>query len=280
MTTAIFPELGGQKLTQLWAFDQDNVPRSTGNSLLAGALAWEFEDVMLVLSSPLRHLHCGQGSIMSDEAGSLCDMGFRVTLLPHEDADAWLARFIGRTTVDAPHWRKLIGQRLNAVHLVSSYPNQRQRWHMELVFNEVALPCNIAYRQDLDGLIEVCDSGDHFELSEIEVSSPKHAFGWLHPATPLEFILGEQLWRSAQMSDWPFAVRKKIQVSQHPQEFYRHTLSKALVARFEQHPIYRQRLQALRYPVKVKDVPEGVYAQVRSALGIQDLVTRFGACLE
>jgi hypothetical protein len=280
MTTAIFPELGGQKLTQLWAFDQDNFPRSTGNSLLAGALAWEFEDVMLVLSSPLRHLHCGQGSIMSDEAGSLCDMGFRVTLLPHEDADAWLACFIGRTTVDAPHWRKLIGQRLNAVHLVSSYPNQRQRWHMELVFNEVALPCNIAYRQDLDGLIEVCDSGDHFELSEIEVSSPKQAFGWLHPATPLEFILGEQLWRSAQMSDWPFAVRKQIQVSQYPQEFYRHTLRKALVARFEQHPIYRQRLQALQYPLTVKDVPEGVYAQVRSALGIQDLVTRFGACLE
>ena len=131
MTTAIFPELGDQKLTQLWAFDQDNFPRSTGNSLLAGALAWEFEDVMLVLSSPLRHLHCGQGSIMGDEAGSLCDMGFRVTLLPLEDADAWLTRFAGRVTVDAPLWRRLIGQRLNAVHLVSSYPNQRQRWHID-----------------------------------------------------------------------------------------------------------------------------------------------------
>lgn len=280
MTSVIFPELGGQKLTQLWAFDQDNFPRSTGNSLLAGALAWEFEDAMLVLSSPLRHLHCGQGSVMGNEAGSLCDMGFRVTLLPHEDADAWLARFIGRTTVDAPHWRKLIGQRLNAVHLVSSYPNQRQRWHMELVFNEVALPCNIAYRQDLDGLIEVCDSGDHFELSEIEVSSPKQAFGWLHPATPLEFILGEQLWRSAQLSDWPFSVRKQLQTSTQPDAFYRDTLSRALVARFKQHPRYRQRLQALQYPLTVKDVPEGVYAQVRSELGIQDLATRLGACLE
>ncbi len=117
---------------------------------------------------------------------------------------------------------------------------------MELVFNEVALPCQVTYRQDLDGLIEVGDSGDHFEFREIEVSSPKHAFGWLHPAAPLEFILGEQLWRSAQMSDWPFAVRKQLQVSECPQEFYRYTFIKALVARFEQNPIYRQRLQALR----------------------------------
>lgn len=263
MTSVIFPELGEQKLTQLWAFDQDNFPCSTGNSLLAGALAWEFEDAMLVLSSPLRHLHCGQGSVMGDEAGRLCDMGFRMTLLSLEDADAWLTRFAGRVTVDAPHWRRRIGQRLNAVHLVSSHPNQRQRWHIELVFNEVALPCSTAYRQDLDGLIEVSDSGEHFELREIEVSNPKQAFGWLHPAAPLEFILGEQLWRSAQMSDWPFTVRKQLQVSEHPQEFYRDTLRKAFVARFKQHPLYRQRFQALRYPVKVKDVPAGLFKELR-----------------
>ena len=273
MTTTIFPELVGQKLCQLWAFDQDNFPCSTSNSLLAGALAWEFEDAVLIFSSPLRHLHCTQGSVIGNEAGSLCDMGFRLTMLSFEDADAWLARFAGRTTVDAPHWRRLIGQRLNAVHLVSNHPNQRQRWHMELVFNEVALPCQVTYRQDLDGLIEVCDSGDHFELREIEVSSPKQAFGWLHPAAPLEFILDEQMWRTAQMSDWPFSVRKQLQTSTQPDAFYRDTLSRALVARFRQHPRYRQRLQALQYPVTVKGVSEDVYAQVRSELGIQVLFT-------
>lgn len=266
MTSVIFPELGGQKLTQLWAFDQDNFPRSTGNSLLAGALAWEFEHAMLVLSSPLRHLHCGQGSIMGNEAGSLCDMGFRMTLLSLEDADAWLTRFAGRVTVDAPHWRRLMGQRLNAVHLVSSRPNQRQRWHMELVFNEVALPCQVTFRQDLDGLIEVSDSDDHFELSEIEVSSPKQAFGWLHPAAPLEFILGEQLWRSAQMSDWPFAVRKQLQIRAQPDAFYRDTLIQALTARFRQWPVFRKRLLAVEIPVHVTGVPAGVYEQVRGQL--------------
>jgi hypothetical protein len=263
MTTATFPELVGQKLNRLWAFDQDNFPSSTNNSLLAGVQAWEFDDAALVFSSPLRHLHFAQGSVLGNESGGLCDVGFRMTLLPLEDADAWLTRFAGRTTVDAPHWRRLIGQRLNAVHLVSSRPNHWQQWHMELAFDEVALPCSVAYRQDLDGLIEVSDSDDHFELREIEVSSSKQAFGWLHPAAPLEFILGEQLWRSAQMSDWPFAVRKQLQVSEHPEAFYRDTLCKALVARFQQHPRYRQRLQALRYPVKVKDVPDGVFEALR-----------------
>lgn len=281
MTTAIFPELVGQKLCRLWVFDQDNFPSFTGNSLLAGALAWEFEDAMLVLSSPLRYLHCGQGSVMGDEAGSLYDMGFRVTLLSLEAADAWLSRFVGRTTVDAPYWRRMIGQRLRSVGLMSdSVQSSLTPWHIELVFSEEPLPCCVSYRQDLDGLIEARDSGKYFELSEIEVSSPKQAFGWLHPAAPLEFILGEQLWRSAQTSDWPFPVRKQLQISTQPDAFYRDTLSRALVARFQQHPRYRQRLQALQYPVRVKDVHEGVYAQVRSELGIQDLVTRLGACLE
>ncbi len=277
----IFPELAGQKLCQLWAFDQDNFPCSTSNSLLAGALAWEFEDAVLIFSSPLRRLHCTQGSVIGNEAGSLCDMGFRVTLLSHESADTWLARFAGRTTVDAPHWRRLIGQRLCGVGLMSdSVQSIRQTWSLKLVFCHELHPRCVTYRQDLDGLIEACDSGEHFELQQIEVSNPQQLFGWLHPAAPLEFILGEQMWRSAQMSDWPWPVRKQLQVSERPQEFYRDTFCKALMARFQQHPLYRQRLQALQYPVKVKDVPQDIYPQVRHELGIQDLATRFAVCFE
>lgn len=260
----IFPELVGQKLTQLWAFDQDNFPCSTSNSLLAGALAWEFENAVLIFSSPLRHLHCTQGSVIGNEAGSLCDMGFRLTVLSFEDADAWLARFAGRTTVDAPHWRRLIGQRLCGVGLMSeSVQSIWQTWSLKLVFCHELHPRCVTYRQDLDGLIEARDSGKYFELSEIEVCSPKQTFGWLHPAAPLEFILGEQVWRSAQLSDWPFVVRKQLQTSEQPEAFYRDTLSRALVARFQQHPLHRQRLQALRYPVKVKDVPDGLLKELR-----------------
>mgnify|MGYP000600237433 FL=1 len=256
MTTATFPELVGQKLNRLWAFDQDNFPSSTNNSLLAGVQAWEFDDAVLVFSSPLRHLHCVQGSILGNEIGDLCDVGYRVTQLDSESAEAWLSSYTGCTSVNAPHWRRLIGQRLNNIRVVPNNANHQQRWCMELAFSEEVKPCSVMYRSDLDGLIET-SWGNRFELQRIEVSSPKQAFGWLHPAAPLEFILGEQLWRSAQMSDWPFAVRKQLQVSEQPEAFYRDTLSRALVARFQQHPLHRQRLQALRYPVKVKDVPEG-----------------------
>lgn len=264
MITAVFPELVGQKLCRLWAFDQDNFPSSTNNSLLAGVQAWEFDDAVLVFSSPLRHLHCAQGSVFGNELGGLCDVGYRVTRLSHESADAWLSRFVGRTTVDAPYWRRLIGQRLRSVGLMSdSVQSSLTPWHIELVFSEEPLPCCVTYRQDLDGLIEARDSGKHFELRELEVRSPKQVFGWLHPAAPLEFILGEQMWRSAQMSDWPFAIRKQLQISAKPDAFYRDTLSRALVARFQQHTRYRQRLQALQYPAKVKGIPDGLLDELR-----------------
>jgi hypothetical protein len=270
MPQTVFAELVGQRLCQLRVFDQDHFPPHSGQSLLAGGLAWVFEDVVLVFSSPLRHLHCTQGSIIGDDAGSLCHVGFRVTLLALDGADVWLSQFAGCTTVNAPQWRRLICQRLNAVHLVSNKAGRRQPWRMELAFSEEAEPCSVAYRPDLDGLIET-SWGERFELQRIEVSSPKQAFGWLHPAAPLEFILGEQLWRSAQLSDWPLAVRKQRLTSEQPDAFYRETLIRALTARFRQWPVFRKRLLAVELPMYVTGVPAGVYEQVRERLRFSGL---------
>lgn len=270
MQQTVFAELVGQRLCQLWAYDQDHFPDHTGQTLLAGAQAWEFENAVLVFSSPLRHLHSTQGSIIGDDAGSLCDVGFRATLLALESADAWLSRFTGGSTTDASHWRRLIGQRLNAVHLVSNNAGHRQRWRMQLDFSEEAKPCSVVYRPDLDGLIEA-GFGERFELQQIEVSSPKQAFGWLHPAAPLEFILGEQMWRSAQLSDWPLVVRKQLQVSEKPDAFYRDTLTQALTARFRQWLVFRKRLLAVELPMHVTGVPSGVYEQVRERLRLSGL---------
>ena len=156
-----------------------------------------------------------------------------------------------------------MGQPLRSVDLMSdSVQSSLTPWNIELLFGEEVHPCSVVYRSDLDGLIEA-GSGERFELQQIEVSSPKQAFGWLHPAAPLEFILGEQMWRSAQMPDWPFAVRKQLQTSTQPDAFYRDTLSRALVTRFQQHPRYRQRLQALQYPVTVKGMPDGLLDELR-----------------
>ncbi|WP_310611634.1 hypothetical protein [Limnohabitans sp.] len=270
MPETVFHELAGQRLCQLWAFDQDRFPHHSGQTILAGALAWVFEDAVLVFSSPLRHLHCTQGSVIGNDAGSLCDMGLRVTPLALDGADVWLSRFTGGSTVDASHWRRLIGQRLNAFHLLSNNAGHRQRWRMELVFSREAQPCSVVYRPELDGLIEAGD-GERFELQQIEVSSPKQAFGWLHPAAPLEFILGEQLWRSAQSSDWPFAVLKQLQTSAQPEVFYRDTLIQALTARFRQWPVFRKRLLAVELPMHVTGVPSDVYEQVRKRMRFSGL---------
>ena len=270
MLETVFHELAGQRLCQLWAFDQDRFPQHSGPSLLAGALAWVFEDAVLVFSSPLRQLHCTQGSVIGNDAGSLCDMGLRVTLLALDGADVWLSQFAGCTIVDASHWRRLIGQRLSAVDLVSNNASHRQRWSMELVFSEQAQLSSVVYRPELDGLIET-SWGSRFELQQIEVSSPKQAFGWLHPAAPLEFILGEQLWRSAQLSDWPFAVRKQLQTSALPEVFYRDTLTQALTARFRQWPVFRKRLLAVELPMNVTGVPAGMYEKVRERLRFSGL---------
>lgn len=163
MPQTVYAELVGQRLCQLWAFDQDQFPDHTRQTLLAGAQAWEFESAVLVFSSPLRHLHCAQGSVFGNESGDLCDMGLRVTLLALDGADVWLSQFAGCIMVDIPQWHRLIGQRLNAVHLVSNNTSHRQRWYMELVFSEEAQPCSVAYRPDLDGLIET-SWGNRFEL--------------------------------------------------------------------------------------------------------------------
>jgi hypothetical protein len=270
MLETVFHELAGQRLCQLWAFDQDRFPHHSGQTLLAGALAWEFEDAVLVFSSPLRHLHCSQGSVIGNAAGSLCDVGLRVTLLALDGADVWLSRFTGGSTVDASHWRRLIGQRLNAFHLLSNNAGHRQRWRMQLDFSAEAQPCSVVYRPDLDGLIEA-GWGGRFELQQIEVFDPNQAFGWLHPAAPLEFILGEQLWRSAQLVDWPFDVRKQLQIRAQPDTVYRDTLIRALTARFRQWPVFRKRLLAVELPMHVTGVPAGVYEQVRERLRFSGL---------
>ena len=74
--------------------------------------------------------------------------------------------------------------------------------------------------------------------------------------------MDEQAWRSAKVADWPHALRKALQSQQAPEEFYRQTMHRALMARFRQSPRLRQRLLALRYPVMVKDVPHGLIEEI------------------
>ncbi|WP_146180943.1 hypothetical protein [Limnohabitans sp. 2KL-17] len=121
----------------------------------------------------------------------------------------------------------------------------------------------LQYRADLDASLQFAPASDQYTVDRIVVSSPEDAFGWLHPGSAYPFVLDEKFWRSAQVSDWPWPVRKQLQVSEKPDSFYRDTLGRALMARFQQHPRHWQRLQALQYPVRVKGIPDGLLDELR-----------------
>ena len=124
----------------------------------------------------------------------------------------------------------------------------------------------LAWRPDLDGCIEFAPLGHRHAIARIAVNSPAEAFGWLHPAYQHPFVLDENCWRSAHSSDWPWPLRKALQSHHQPGRFYRDTMRRALTARFQQTPLLRQRLLALRYPVQVKDVPDGLIEEIAQAV--------------
>ena len=138
-------------------------------------------------------------------------------------------------------------------------------WQLEFRFC-TGRSFRLQYRTDLDASLQFAPVGCQHVIDHIVVSSPDAPFGWLHPAYPHQFVLGDSCWRSAQVSDWPWPLRKALQSHKTPEAFYRQTLRRALMARFQQRPMLQQRLLALRYPVQVKDVPEGLIEEITQAL--------------
>jgi hypothetical protein len=177
------------------------------------------------------------------------------------------------TQADVPHWspwRKIVQPAIGQILInVGVTANQRmaqgQGWGIELTFAS-GKNLRLSYRADLDGNIELAAPGENFRLEQITVQHPDQDFGWLHPAAPLNFILDDQVWPSAQVAHWPHTLHKALQSHHEPDSVYRQTMLRALLARFRQRPLHLQRLLALRYPVQIKDVPGGLIQEVATAL--------------
>lgn len=133
-------------------------------------------------------------------------------------------------------------------------------WGIELRFAKNQR-FRLSYRPELDGSIELDEPDHHFNIDRIVIDGPEQDFGWLHP-TRLDFILDDQHWRSANVADWPFPLRKMLQSCTEPEVFYRQTMRRALLAHYRQNPFALQRLLALRYPVRCKDLPDGLIEEV------------------
>lgn len=272
-----FNALAGQRLLRVDVFEpwgeyttQRYGPK--GVPPLSGGLVFLFDSAALICTSPLRYRHHQQGTMYGLPSGASVSLGYRVTVCDREDVKALLPMTFGLPSGEEYWYTRMesalpaIGTTLTQAGVVGEGGTVCElAWGIELCFAQ-GRRYRLSYRPELDGSIELAAPGQHFKIDRIVVLGPEEDFGWLHLAAPLDFILDDQLWRSATVADWSLALRKALQSHQAPEVFYRQTLRRALLARFRQRPLHLQRLLALRYPVKVKDGPDGLVEEVAQSL--------------
>lgn len=273
-----YTALAGQRLLRVEVFEpwresgsHRHAPK--GAPLLGGALVMVFESAALICTSPLRYFHNQQGTQYGVPSGESVSLGYRVTTCDREDAKTMLPITFGMTSgAEYSHtWTQAAFPAIGMVLMTDTAivgtgrADSEPAWVIELRF-ACGLCYWLSYRSELDGSIELDVPGQHVNIDQVIVDQPAQNFGWLHPAAPVSFILNDQVWRSAKVADWPLTLRKALQSHQTPEAFYRDTMRRALTARFRQTPLLRQRLLALRYPVQVKDVPDGLIKEIAQAL--------------
>lgn len=255
----LFQSLRKIELIAPWPGDLTGV---AGSSLLAGAIVLRFDQTAVVCTSPLRYMQSQSGTFIAVPGGDwMASLGYRFTLTTQEEADLIFPSDLSRKVIAPGSWMPSTAP----VLLLAAMELQPQAtWSVKMRF--LGGSYILAWRPDLDGCIEFAPLGHRYVIDRIAINNPAEAFGWLHPAYQHPFALDENCWRSAQVSDWPWPLRKALQSHHEPEKFYREMLSRALAARFRQTPSLRQRLLALRYPVQVKDVPEGLIQELAAAL--------------
>ena len=240
-----------------------------GYSLLAGTIVLHFDQTAVVCTSPLRYMRNQSGTTVAvPGTDGMVSLGYRLTLTPRGDADLMFPSCQHRRAIAPKEWMKTADPVTSpAAHVVLlTAVEQQTQAACSLRMQFLGGSYCLTWRPDLDGCIEFAPAGQQHAIDSIAVTSPADAFGWLHPAYQHPFILDESCWRSAKISDWPWPLRKVLQSYHEPEKFYRETLFRVLAARFWQTPTLRQRLLALRYPVQVKDVPDGLIQEVAAAI--------------
>jgi hypothetical protein len=197
----------------------------------------------------------------------MASLGYRITLTKPEDCSQWHSTGLCKEVIRPAQWLAGTDQNSSAMHLLlhAAWDQQHEgAWALKLRF--VGGSYCLTWRPELDGCIELAPEGQQYAIGQIVVTSPNEAFGWLHPAFAAPIVLSESSCRSAQVCDWPWPLRRALQSHREPESYYRQTMGAALMARFRQTPLLRQRLLALRYPVQVKGVPDGLIEEIAQAL--------------
>lgn len=236
---------------------------------LFGAIALEFGDTALLFKSPLRYtrtsLYASFASFTASDGLREATADFRAIVCDTEQLGFHKRTLEGRASVtqaflwspvlpesrrslvldNLPDLLRLYGQVLLGMTPVSETV-------IELRFSGQDFPIWLSYREDLDGAIQMAWAGWHHQITEIVVSEPDCAFGWLHPDAPYPICAKAKLWpnmrRYIESATWeatrgqrgPVRQNKDVVLAIHEQ---------ALRLKFEGHLQLARRFAAIRYPI-------------------------------
>ena len=237
-----------------------------GSSLLAGGVVLYFDDVALVCTSPLRTGLRSKGTAVALASGGIGALGYCLTLLDVAEAGGIASTCLYRRIVsghDLPFARQA-----NDPHtvLLLDLAEENSAGVCTLRMRLLGAGwCELAYRADLDGCIELVADGQGCEVECVTVSSSDDTLGYLSPSSAYPFALNGAYWKSAHPRDWPWPLAREWRSQPNSSEF-RQIMKTALLARFEQHPALRRRLLALQCTVSVAGVPAGLIEEVAALL--------------
>lgn len=270
----LFEQLLIQPLQRIDLIDpwQGSIPGGAGTSLLAGAMILRFDQAAVVCTSPLRYMRNQYGTTIGvPGVDGMASLGYRLTLTAPEDADQMFPSGICRKVITPKEWMvptEPMTAPAAQVLLLAELEHSQATWSVKMRF--LGGSYGLFWRPDLDASIEFTPVAHQYTIDQIKVDKPEQDWGWLFPGNrEYPFVLDDQVWRSAQVSDWPWPLRRVLRSHQAPEVFYRETMRRALMARFRQTPLLRQRLLALRYPVNCQDLPDGLIEEVAAELRLE-----------
>ena len=267
----LFQALHRVELIDPWRTPQQQ-PGAVGSSLLAGGVVLYFDDVALVCTSPLRTGLRSKGTAVALASGGIGALGYCLTLLDVAEAGGIASTCLYRRIVsghDLPFARQA-----NDPHtvLLLDLAEENSAGVCTLRMRLLGAGwCELAYRADLDGCIELVADGQGCEVECVTVSSSDDTLGYLSPSSAYPFALNGAYWKSAHPRDWPWPLAREWRSQPNSSEF-RQIMKTALLARFEQHPALRRRLLALQCTVSVAGVPAGLIEEVACLLRKERLV--------
>ena len=261
----LFQALHRVELIDPWRTPQQQ-PGAVGSSLLAGGVVLHFDDVALVCTSPLRTGLRSKGTAVALASGGIGALGYCLTLMDVDEAGAIASPCRYRRIVpghELPFAREA-NDPLTVLLLDLAEKNSAGVCTLRMHLLGAGW-CELAYRADLDGCIELLADGQGCEVECAVVSGSDDTLGYLSPASAYPFALDGACWKSAHPRDWPWPLAREWR-SQPTSDGYRQVMRAALMARFSQHDNLRRRLKAMQCPVTVAGVPEGLIEEVAALL--------------